>query len=72
MIVENKYDIGSLVYLKTDPDQRQRMITQISVTQCGVRYCLSCGQTDTWHYDIEISESKDILKTVGVERRESE
>jgi hypothetical protein len=31
MIIENKFNFGDIVYLKTDPDQRARIVTTFSV-----------------------------------------
>lgn len=62
--IDNKYDIGQIVYLKTDTDQFARMVTAITVTKDAIVYNLSLGISDSKRYDIEISESADILKTV--------
>lgn len=65
MIIENKFDLGELVYLKTDEDQKQRMVTKISATlDGGLLYDLSCGTVITCHYEKEISEEKNINATI--------
>lgn len=56
------YGLGDIVYLKTDPDQTERMIIQIALNGKGVSYELVCGTTSSWHYDIEISDNKDYSK----------
>ena len=33
----------------------------IKIKSIGLRYCLSCDEVDTWHYDIEITNEKNIL-----------
>ena len=58
MILDNKYNLGDIVYLKTDTDQSERILTSIQVSVIGILYKLSCGTTETWHYDIEISAEK--------------
>ena len=59
-----EYAIGDLVYLRTDPQQEQRIVTAICIRITGVSYCLMCGLTESWHYGIEISKDKDILKAI--------
>lgn len=64
MVIDNKYNIGDFVYLNTDTEQKKRLVISISVSPTGIRYCLSCGNNDTWHYDIEISKEIDVLAKV--------
>lgn len=61
IVIENKFELGQIVYLKTDAEQIQRMVTQVTITVAGLRYCLSAGTNDTWHYEVEISEEKNVL-----------
>lgn len=62
LVIENKFDLGELVYLKTDEDQKMRMVTEISVMLDGsLVYELTCGTVCTSHYEKEITEEKDIL-----------
>lgn len=62
MVIENKYEIGQLLFLKTDSEQKERMLVQIAIGgNNAIRYCLSSGTVETWHYDIEMSEEKNIL-----------
>lgn len=61
MFIEAKYNIGQTVFLKTDKDQAPRIVTKIIVSPTGVFYNLSCGTSDSAHYDIEISETVDVL-----------
>jgi hypothetical protein len=61
MLIQSKFEFFQLVYLKTDSDQRQRMVTRLSVTPNGTTYELSCGTQTSWHFAEEISEEKDIL-----------
>jgi len=62
MVIENKFELEQAVYLKTDPDQRQRIITRIIVSSGGVSYELYCGNCGSWPYDFEITTEKDVLK----------
>lgn len=62
MIIQNKFNQEQIVYLKTDVDQRQRMVTAICIRGNNITYELSFGDRATWHQEIEISETVDILK----------
>lgn len=62
MIIENKYELRQEVYLKTDVDQKKRIVTAITVRPMGyIVYELSCGETLTNHIEIEISVEKDVV-----------
>ena len=64
MVIDNKFSHGDLVYLKTDPDQRARIVSKISVLPDGVLvYELSHNTYTSMHYDFEISTQKDVLIT---------
>jgi hypothetical protein len=62
MVLDNKFELQQTVYLKTDPDQRGRIVTQINVRVGGLLCELQCGASGSWHYDFEITEEKDVLK----------
>jgi hypothetical protein len=47
--------IGSVVRLKTDVDNKDRLVTGYTVRPTGVQYDLACGDSSTWHYEIEIT-----------------
>jgi hypothetical protein len=59
-----KFQIGDIVYIKTDVEQRERMIVSIKL-MCdnSVAYLLSHGTSAEWFVTIEITKEKDILKT---------
>lgn len=63
IVIDNKYEIGQIVYLKTDREQYPRIVTAIAQRQGTVLYELSYGTSDAWHYDFEISVDKDVLIT---------
>ena len=62
MEINNHFVLNEFVYLITDPDQKERMVTAIKVNMNGLLYKLSCGNTDSWHTKSEISREKDVLK----------
>jgi hypothetical protein len=62
MQINNKFQIGAIVYLKTDIEQLPRIIIGILIyPDNGLVY--KCGQStdDDWHYEIELSDTVDIL-----------
>jgi len=63
MLIDNKFKIGDRVYLETDQDQHERMVTGFYIRHDSITYGLSCGTMETWHYDFEISVEKNVLKT---------
>jgi hypothetical protein len=61
------FKIGQTVFLKTDPEQFERLVTAIVVENKDISYQLSCGEDQSIHSDYEISAEKDELKRLGVE-----
>lgn len=67
MIIDNKFNIGDIVYLVTDPEQTPRMITAIWVYASGnLRYELSYSEHSTSHYECEITPERNVLASIGV------
>ena len=60
----DKFDIGEPVFLKTDREQRRRIITAICSRADGVVYELSHSTTKSWHYDFEMSTEIDQVKKI--------
>lgn len=65
MKIETKYSIGDIVFLITDIDQYPRMVTRLEIRPGSTMYCLVFGNTESWHYDIEIQIEKDVLKAMN-------
>ena len=62
MVIHNAFSLGQSVFLKTDPEQKERMVIQIGIGgNSSIRYCLISGTQETWHYEIEIAAEKNIL-----------
>jgi hypothetical protein len=59
MILDLDFNIGDVVYLKTDEDQLKRIITGIYLTQNEVIYYVSKGTDESKHYSFELSLVKD-------------
>lgn len=56
--VQVDFEIGSIVYLKTDKDKKDRLVRSYQVKQSGIEYELICERDSSWHYDFEITEDK--------------
>lgn len=67
MQFKTKYNIGQVVYLRTDDEQLPRIIAGIIIRYSGMIYCLACGTTETNHYDFEFSITKNTLIILNVE-----
>lgn len=59
MRIENEYNIEDVVFLKTDPDQLERIVTGITVRPGNtILYEVACETEETSHYGFEISRQK--------------
>lgn len=66
MLIDSAYDIGDMVYLKTDSFQHERMVTAIKVVHPNVcLYELSLGVNSSVHYDFEFSKEYDLTKKIN-------
>jgi len=59
-----KFDIGQTVYLKTDINQLERLVTGINIRPDGITYTLVNGSDESYHYDFEITLDRDIVKSI--------
>lgn len=53
---KKEYKLGDIVFLLTDPEQYERIITGILHRPDGIKYYISHSTEETIHYDIEISK----------------
>ncbi len=61
-MIKTKFNIGDIVYLKTDNDQNERLVTGFHIRQNSTSYILTCGTEESYHYDFEISKNIDVIK----------
>lgn len=61
MILETKHNFGDILYLKTDPEQKRRVLIGINFRVTGVLFELAKGETTSWHYEFEMSHESDVL-----------
>ena len=64
-MLQAKYKLGEPVYLTTDPDQIERIVTGIIHRPHGIVYIVALVGAETYHYDIELSREPNILKKVN-------
>ena len=55
------FNLGDIVYLRTDPEQNPRMITGIMVRPIGIAYSVTFGANESAHYAIELNSTRDVL-----------
>ena len=63
--MRTKFQLGDLVYLKTDYDQLERFITGILYRPSGVIYYVSQSTIESTHFEFEMSSKKDMLLFMG-------
>lgn len=62
MNIKTAFDFEDIVYLLTDTEQLPRMVTSFTVLPPNIiLYRLSCGETDSTHYKMEISSTKNYI-----------
>lgn len=58
-----KYEIGQIVFLITDDEQKERIITGILIRANNqYLYFLACGTSETSHFEMEIASDKNWKK----------
>lgn len=60
--VDIEFEVGDMVYLKTDKEQCKRVLIGICLRPTGITYNLTCGITDSWHYGFELAKEPDLVE----------
>lgn len=68
MNIEVEFEFGQTVYLKTDADQKARMVTGIVVRPTGFLVTTACGTSESNNYAIEISKEKSEAPGAGFKK----
>lgn len=63
MVIDPKFKIGELIYLKTDTEQKQRLVYAYIVYENDILYRTVCGTYTSDHYGMELSMEKNIILT---------
>ena len=67
MQIDNKFNIGQEVFLKTDPEQSKRLVTEIYIQPGNsLGYQLSLEHMTSIHYELEITATPDIKMKYNV------
>lgn len=62
MVIDNKYEIGDIVFLITDVDRKPRIVSSIEVFMNGeLMYRLMQGTQYSSHYSFEITEERNYI-----------
>jgi len=65
-----KYDIGTVVYLKTDEEQKARILTSFEVKRNHngyfITYFLTLAELETAHNEFEFTNEPDELIRLGL------
>jgi hypothetical protein len=61
MIPKPLFMINTMVYLKSDPEQLQRLVTAFIIFESCTQYRLSCGTEETDHWPHEICKERNIM-----------
>lgn len=60
MTINNKFNIGDIVYLRTDTDNLKRIVLSMQILPGGaISYHLACGEKDGWHHEFEMSDERN-------------
>jgi hypothetical protein len=63
MTVKFDFALFDTVYLKTDPEQLERIITGMTYRPGNCQtFCVSQGVNESWHFAGELSLDRDIVK----------
>ncbi len=71
MVVKCKYSFGDILYIKNDPEQRDYILVGIRAVPGFLIFELSYLGDTTEVYEFEVSETKDVLKTLLNNKDES-
>lgn len=67
MQINNKFNLGQIVFLKTDPEQMKRLVTEIYISPGdNIGYQLSLENLNSVHYELEITATPDIKMKYNV------
>ena len=71
MKIETKYDIGQIVYFRTDSEQAEYLITGMTIrpgNTGSIVYLLSANGIEYSAFDFEISKERNRMKELGIEQ----
>ncbi|MDB0600318.1 hypothetical protein PL373_13200 [Tenacibaculum maritimum] len=63
------FNIGQVVFLKTDDEQKKHFVTGIKIRQGGVVYSISHNGYEVDVFDFEISVKENVLIKLGIDEK---
>ena len=57
-----KFNLEEIIYLITDEDQKERIITGVLLEPNSIQYRVVCGTNTSWHFECELNTSKNYSK----------
>ena len=73
MVIKTKYKFGDIFYLKNDVEQLEYLLIAVIAEPGGLSFRLRTPEADIVEvYEFEVSEEKDPLKTMGLDKKEGE
>ena len=63
------FKIGQSVYLTTDPEQFERLVTGYMIEKDTIRYQVSMGSDVGYHADYELSAECDTFKKLDIQKK---
>lgn len=65
IIIDNKFNIGDIVYIITDKEQKERMIIRFTINPGNIIvYEVNNGTEGSDHYEIELTNEVNILTKI--------
>lgn len=61
MKIDNKFQIGDFVYLKTDPQQYKRIVVGIIIMNTNFKYVVNLSVEESMHFECELDSQRDIV-----------
>lgn len=71
-VIKSKYKYGDIVYIKNDPEQKGYFLTGIIGRPGGMSYELSYLGEVINVCDFEVSDTKDELTLLGLDKKDTE
>lgn len=65
MIIDNVFELGQILYLKTDKEQQPAILTGIHILPIGLVYRISMGLEESIHYECELSPIENVALKIN-------
>lgn len=65
---EHAFQIGQIVYLRTDSDQERRIVNAIIICPNSLMYTLGKGPDQSDHYEFELTAERDESYSMGIDK----